>query len=196
MDLKHGFLVGTWEVRPLTGELIGAAGTAHLEPKVMEVLLALASNPVQSSSARIATASLGLASRRVRRAADSLYRRVAACFRRLAASADLYPDDSEARLPVVEPGRSARRRAAQAALTASPRAWLAAARRAPALSAPPSPSARSSRSVAVAVTRERHETRRGERQSIGANTIAVLPFRCGRRPRTTLISGKGSPTRS
>ena len=42
MDLKHGFRLGTWEVRPLTGEVIAAAGTVHLEPKVIEVLLVLA----------------------------------------------------------------------------------------------------------------------------------------------------------
>ena len=42
VELKQGFRLGTFEVRPLTGEVSGADGTAHLEPKVMEVLTALA----------------------------------------------------------------------------------------------------------------------------------------------------------
>ena len=42
MELKQGFKLGSFEVRPLTGEVSGADGTAHLEPKVMEVL---ANNP-------------------------------------------------------------------------------------------------------------------------------------------------------
>jgi DNA-binding winged helix-turn-helix (wHTH) protein len=41
-DLKHGFRLGPWEVRPLRGEIRGAEETLHLEPKVMEVLLVLA----------------------------------------------------------------------------------------------------------------------------------------------------------
>ena len=42
MERKHAFLLGPWEVRPLTGEISGVAGSVHLEPKVMEVLLVLA----------------------------------------------------------------------------------------------------------------------------------------------------------
>jgi TolB-like protein/DNA-binding winged helix-turn-helix (wHTH) protein len=42
VELKQGFKLGSFEVRPLTGEVSGADGTAHLEPKVMEVLAALA----------------------------------------------------------------------------------------------------------------------------------------------------------
>ena len=45
MELKQGFRLGNWEVRPLTGEMSGADGIAHLEPKVMEVLAALAQRP-------------------------------------------------------------------------------------------------------------------------------------------------------
>ncbi len=45
MELKQGFRLGSWEVRPLTGEMSGADGTSHLEPKVMEVLAALAQQP-------------------------------------------------------------------------------------------------------------------------------------------------------
>ena len=45
MELKQGFKLGSFEVRPLTGEVSGANGTAHLEPKVMEVLAALAQRP-------------------------------------------------------------------------------------------------------------------------------------------------------
>jgi DNA-binding winged helix-turn-helix (wHTH) protein len=45
VELKQGFRLGSWEVRPLTGEVSGADGTVHLEPKVMEVLAALAQQP-------------------------------------------------------------------------------------------------------------------------------------------------------
>src|SRR6185503_18818139 len=45
VELKQGFKLGSFEVRPLTGEVSGADGTAHLEPKVMEVLAALAQRP-------------------------------------------------------------------------------------------------------------------------------------------------------
>jgi TolB-like protein/DNA-binding winged helix-turn-helix (wHTH) protein len=45
VELKQGFKLGSFEVRPLTGEVSGAGGTAHLEPKVMEVLAALAQRP-------------------------------------------------------------------------------------------------------------------------------------------------------
>ena len=45
MELKQGFKLGSFEVRPLTGEVSGADGVAHLEPKVMEVLAALAQRP-------------------------------------------------------------------------------------------------------------------------------------------------------
>jgi TolB-like protein/DNA-binding winged helix-turn-helix (wHTH) protein/Tfp pilus assembly protein PilF len=45
VELKQGFKLGRWEVRPLTGEVSAADGTVHLEPKVMEVLAALAQRP-------------------------------------------------------------------------------------------------------------------------------------------------------
>jgi TolB-like protein/DNA-binding winged helix-turn-helix (wHTH) protein len=45
VELKQGFKLGSFEVRPLTGEVSGTHGTAHLEPKVMEVLAALAQRP-------------------------------------------------------------------------------------------------------------------------------------------------------
>jgi TolB-like protein/DNA-binding winged helix-turn-helix (wHTH) protein/Tfp pilus assembly protein PilF len=45
MDLKRGFRLGLWEVSALNGEMTGPAGSVHLEPKVMEVLLVLAERP-------------------------------------------------------------------------------------------------------------------------------------------------------
>jgi len=45
MELKSGFKVGAWEVRPLTGEITGGGESTRLEPKVMEVLVALAQRP-------------------------------------------------------------------------------------------------------------------------------------------------------
>jgi TolB-like protein/DNA-binding winged helix-turn-helix (wHTH) protein/Tfp pilus assembly protein PilF len=45
VELKQGFKLGPFEVRPLTGDVAGAEGTQHLEPKVMEVLHALAQHP-------------------------------------------------------------------------------------------------------------------------------------------------------
>jgi DNA-binding winged helix-turn-helix (wHTH) protein/TolB-like protein/tetratricopeptide (TPR) repeat protein len=45
VELKSGFKVGPWEARPLTGELIGGGEPTRLEPKVMEVLVALAQQP-------------------------------------------------------------------------------------------------------------------------------------------------------
>jgi len=45
VELKQGFKLGTFEVRPLTGDVSGADGVVHLEPKVMEVLAALAQRP-------------------------------------------------------------------------------------------------------------------------------------------------------
>lgn len=43
--LREGFRLGKWEVRPVEGRIIGTEGTVHLEPKVMDVLVCLASNP-------------------------------------------------------------------------------------------------------------------------------------------------------
>ncbi|HEX7237134.1 MAG TPA: winged helix-turn-helix domain-containing protein [Gammaproteobacteria bacterium] len=45
MELKQGFKLGTFEVRPPTGDVSGVDGVVHLEPKVMEVLVALAQRP-------------------------------------------------------------------------------------------------------------------------------------------------------
>jgi TolB-like protein/DNA-binding winged helix-turn-helix (wHTH) protein len=45
VELKQGFRIGPFEVRPLTGEVSGPHGTTHLEPKVIEVLVALALKP-------------------------------------------------------------------------------------------------------------------------------------------------------
>jgi TolB-like protein/DNA-binding winged helix-turn-helix (wHTH) protein/Tfp pilus assembly protein PilF len=45
VELKQGFKLGCFEVQPLTGEVSSAGGIAHLEPKVMEVLAALAQRP-------------------------------------------------------------------------------------------------------------------------------------------------------
>lgn len=43
MDIQRGFRLGPWAVSPLTGEIESAGRIVHLEPKVMEVLVALAS---------------------------------------------------------------------------------------------------------------------------------------------------------
>ena len=43
--LKQGFYLDGWEVRPLLGKAVGPDGEVHVEPKVMEVLVALASRP-------------------------------------------------------------------------------------------------------------------------------------------------------
>jgi len=45
VEFKHGFRIGAWEVHPLTGEVSGTGTSTHLEPKVMEVLVALAQRP-------------------------------------------------------------------------------------------------------------------------------------------------------
>ncbi len=42
--LRSGFQIGDWRVSPLDGTLTGPAGTVHVEPKVMDVLLCLASH--------------------------------------------------------------------------------------------------------------------------------------------------------
>ncbi len=42
MDLYGGFRVGEWDVLPLSGDIRSASASVHLEPKVMEVLVALA----------------------------------------------------------------------------------------------------------------------------------------------------------
>jgi DNA-binding winged helix-turn-helix (wHTH) protein/tetratricopeptide (TPR) repeat protein len=43
MDTQRGFRLGPWTVSPLTGEIASDGQSVHLEPKVMEVLVALAS---------------------------------------------------------------------------------------------------------------------------------------------------------
>lgn len=43
--LQRGFNVGEFEVRPLEGRIVGPAGSQHVQPKVMEVLLCLAERP-------------------------------------------------------------------------------------------------------------------------------------------------------
>jgi TolB-like protein/DNA-binding winged helix-turn-helix (wHTH) protein/tetratricopeptide (TPR) repeat protein len=45
VNLKQGFTLGDWEVQPLRGQVIGPSGPVHMEPKVMDVLIALASRP-------------------------------------------------------------------------------------------------------------------------------------------------------
>ncbi len=42
--LRTGFRVGDWDVLPLDGQITGPGGSIHLEPKVMDVLVCLASN--------------------------------------------------------------------------------------------------------------------------------------------------------
>jgi TolB-like protein/DNA-binding winged helix-turn-helix (wHTH) protein/tetratricopeptide (TPR) repeat protein len=45
-DLDSGFTIGgRWDVRPMLGTLAGPGGAAHLEPKVMAVLVCLAERP-------------------------------------------------------------------------------------------------------------------------------------------------------
>ncbi|MEJ2129221.1 MAG: transcriptional regulator [Woeseiaceae bacterium] len=44
-DLKQGFYVGEWEIQPLRSQVVGPKGPVHIEPRVMDVLVALASRP-------------------------------------------------------------------------------------------------------------------------------------------------------
>lgn len=44
-DLKQGFYVGEWEVQPLRSRVLGPDGPVHIEPRVMDVLVALAARP-------------------------------------------------------------------------------------------------------------------------------------------------------
>ncbi len=46
-DLQSGFTLGEFQVRPLQGLLVGPKGDHHLQPKVVDVLLCLASSPGQ-----------------------------------------------------------------------------------------------------------------------------------------------------
>jgi TolB-like protein/DNA-binding winged helix-turn-helix (wHTH) protein len=46
-DLKGGFRIGPWAIEPRTGEIHGPQGSARLEPKIMDVLVALARQPGQ-----------------------------------------------------------------------------------------------------------------------------------------------------
>lgn len=43
VNLKQGFRMGDWEVQPLNGNLMGPDGIVRIEPKVMDVLVVLAS---------------------------------------------------------------------------------------------------------------------------------------------------------
>lgn len=43
-ELRMGFRMGEWIVRPIEGKLDGGAGSRHLQPKSMDVLLCLASS--------------------------------------------------------------------------------------------------------------------------------------------------------
>ena len=44
-DTQNGFRLGDWQVYPLRNLLVGPRGEIHIEPKVMQVLVCLASNP-------------------------------------------------------------------------------------------------------------------------------------------------------
>jgi len=44
-NTHHGFRLGDWQVYPLRNLLVGPRGEIHIEPKVMQVLVCLASNP-------------------------------------------------------------------------------------------------------------------------------------------------------
>ncbi|MEE8426736.1 MAG: winged helix-turn-helix domain-containing protein [Woeseiaceae bacterium] len=46
-DTQNGFRLGDWQVYPLRNLLVGPPGEIHIEPKVMQVLESLASNPGQ-----------------------------------------------------------------------------------------------------------------------------------------------------
>jgi len=46
-DTQNGFRLGNWQVYPLRNLLVGPPGEIHIEPKVMQVLEHLASNPGQ-----------------------------------------------------------------------------------------------------------------------------------------------------
>ncbi len=180
MDLKHGFLVGTWEVRPLTGELIGASGTVHLEPKVMEVLLVLAEHPravvereellqrVWGSRAAVSDEPLTRCIAELRRAfGDS---------RQTPTYVQTIPKRGYRLLSPVAPLAAEPQ---QAALTASPRPVARAPRgaRRPVLIAALAVGALLAVTVAGLLLRG-NDTSRGAANdiAIGANTIAVLPF--------------------
>lgn len=45
--VRKGFRLNEWQVHPIDGSLAGPQGAGHLEPKVMEVLVLLASHPGQ-----------------------------------------------------------------------------------------------------------------------------------------------------
>ena len=45
--LRRGFSLNEWQVRPIEGQIEGPTGVSHLEPKVMDVLVLLASSPGQ-----------------------------------------------------------------------------------------------------------------------------------------------------
>ena len=45
--LSLGFRIGQYTIRPLEGRSQSEDGTTHIQPKAMEVLLVLASNPLQ-----------------------------------------------------------------------------------------------------------------------------------------------------
>ncbi|MGD8697263.1 MAG: tetratricopeptide repeat protein [Gammaproteobacteria bacterium] len=45
--LQYGFRLGTLEVYPLRGEIVGPNGPVHLQPKAMEVLVCLAERPME-----------------------------------------------------------------------------------------------------------------------------------------------------
>jgi len=58
--LQYGFRLGTLEVYPLRGEIVGPNGTVHLQPKAMEVLVVLPSDPWMWSKGRSYSAGCGV----------------------------------------------------------------------------------------------------------------------------------------
>lgn len=46
-DLRQGFTLGEYDVRPLEGRIIGPAGSEHVPPKAMEILICLAEHAGQ-----------------------------------------------------------------------------------------------------------------------------------------------------
>ena len=73
--LQYGFRLGTLEVYPLRGEIVGPNGTVHLQPKAMEVLVCLAERPMDVvERPELLRRVWGIAGRQNRHADDNLNR--------------------------------------------------------------------------------------------------------------------------
>jgi TolB-like protein/DNA-binding winged helix-turn-helix (wHTH) protein/Tfp pilus assembly protein PilF len=191
VELKQGFKLGAFEVRPLTGEVFGADGTAHLEPKVMEVLAALAQRPGEVVEreellARVWGARAAVADEPLTRCIAEL-RRVLGDSRQTPAFIQTIPKRGYRLLCPVTP------LAARTPLAATPQQHSSeTAERPPAAAAPLASASTRRRSTHPAVlvsglaaltvtaialwAMGRDAAEMGGAETIGRNTIAVLPF--------------------